>query len=176
MTFQDHQFQKGREKTPGSGRKIGVRNKLSDKFLKDLHAEWERSGEAALKILAKEDPASFAKLALGVLPKELDHDGLPPVIVVNTGVDRGPSALPAPPAALPPPKAKEPEAVPCPMTSADEVAELPKAPEPAKAEPPKLERLIYPKIVTPDRLALISDFLCALFSWLLPARHLARRS
>jgi hypothetical protein len=47
---------------------------------------------------------------------------------------------------LPAPK-KEPEAQACPMTSADEVAELPKAPEPAKAEPPKLERLIYPKIV-----------------------------
>jgi hypothetical protein len=145
--LKDYQFEKGQEKTPGSGRKVGVRNKLSEKFLKDLHSEWERSGEAALKILAKEDPASFAKLALGVLPKELDHDGLPPVIVVNTGVDRGPSALPAPPAALPAPK-KEPEAVACPLTSEDQVAELPKA-EPPKAEPPKLERLIYPKIVRP---------------------------
>jgi hypothetical protein len=34
------------------------------------------------------------------------------------------------------------------MTSADEVAELPKAPEPAKAEV-KTEPLIYPKIVRP---------------------------
>jgi hypothetical protein len=149
--LKEYQFEKGQEKTPGSGRKIGVRNKLSDKFLKDLHAEWERSGEAALKILAKEDPASFAKLALGALPKEHDHDGLPPVIVVNTGVDRGPAALPTScVAALPPPKAKEPEAVPCPMTSADQVAELPKAPSEPKAEPakaPKLERLIYPRVV-----------------------------
>jgi len=126
--------------------------------LNDLHAEWERSGSDTLKILAKESPEAFARLALGVLPKELDHQGMPSVVVVNTGVERSgegpgasnsPAALPAPPAALPAPKAKEPEAVPCPMTSADEVAELPKAPEPAKAEPPKLERLIYPKVVRP---------------------------
>jgi hypothetical protein len=44
-----------------------VRNKLSDKFLKDLHAEWENSGEATLKILAKENPEAFARLALGFI-------------------------------------------------------------------------------------------------------------
>ena len=145
--LREYQFEKGREKTPGSGRKIGVRNKLSDKFLKDLHAEWEKSGEAALKILAKENPEAFAKLALGVVPKE--HEGIPPSVVVYTGVQRaedGFAAVPKPPAALPAPK-KEPEAVACPLTSEDQLAELPKAPEPAKAEPPKLERLIYPKIV-----------------------------
>ena len=54
--LKDYQFQKGDPKR--GGRKVGVRNKLSDKFLKDLHNEWQRSGEAALKILAKEDPAS----------------------------------------------------------------------------------------------------------------------
>ena len=50
----DHLFQPGREKT--GGRKLGVRNKLSERFLRDLHSEWERSGEATLKILAKENP------------------------------------------------------------------------------------------------------------------------
>jgi hypothetical protein len=68
--LKDYQFEKGQEKTPGSGRKIGVRNKLSDRFLKDLHSEWERSGEATLKILAKENPEAFARLALGVIPRE----------------------------------------------------------------------------------------------------------
>jgi hypothetical protein len=34
----DHLFQPGREKT--GGRKLGVRNKLSERFLRDLHAEW----------------------------------------------------------------------------------------------------------------------------------------
>ena len=72
--------------------------------------------------------------------------------VVYTGVERSgdglggsnnPAALPISPAALRPPK--EPEAAACPLTSDDMVAELPKAPEPAEA--PKLEKLIYPKIV-----------------------------
>jgi hypothetical protein len=148
--LREYQFEKGQEKTPGSGRKIGVRNKLSEKFLKDLHSEWERSGEAALKILAKEDPATFAKLALGVLPKELDHDGFPPsVIVVNTGVDRGPSALPAPPAALPAPK-KEVKAEAQPLVTADLVAPLPRAADltrPAPEPVRKTEPLIYPKVV-----------------------------
>ena len=140
--LRNYQFRKGDPKR--GGRKVGVRNKLSDKFLKDLHNEWQRSGEAALKILAKEDPASFAKLALGVIPKEHDHEGMPSIVVLNTGVERAPGgpggsnsppALPAPRAALPAPKKEEPAAQPCPLSSADMVAELPKAPEPAKAQP-----------------------------------------
>jgi hypothetical protein len=103
MPIEDHQFQPGREKT--SGRKLGVRNKLSERFLKDLHREWERSGEATLRILAKENPEAFARLALGVIPKELDHEGMPTTIIVNTGVQRadGPPAFQAPPAMLPEP-------------------------------------------------------------------------
>ena len=146
--LKDYQFQKGDPKVPGSGRKLGVRNKLSDKFLKDLHAEWENSGEATLKILAKENPEAFARLALGVIPRE--HEGLPPSVVVYTGVPRADDSyatLPSPPAALPAPKKPELEAVPCPLNSEDMVAELPKAPEPAKAEVRKTEPLIYPKIV-----------------------------
>jgi len=136
-------------KTPGSGRKLGVRNKLSERFLRDLHAEWEQSGSDCLKILAKEDPATFAKLALGVIPKELDHEGIPPsFVVLNTGVERAPGgpggsnspiALPGPHAAFPASKKPEPEAKPCPLTSEDMVAPLPRAPEPAKAEPAKAE-------------------------------------
>jgi hypothetical protein len=55
MTF-GKPFEPGREKT--DGRKLGVRNKLSERFLKDLHDEWERSGQDTLKILAKEKSRS----------------------------------------------------------------------------------------------------------------------
>jgi len=139
MGIEDYQFEKGRDKT--GGRAKGTRNKISEAFLKDLHAEWERSGPDTLKILAKEDPASFAKLALGTLPKEFSGETgitVRTIVtgVVRTGDDATTAALPAPPAAPPPPKAKEPEAL-----------ELPKAPEPAKAEVRKTEPLIYPKIV-----------------------------
>jgi hypothetical protein len=145
MTF-GKPFEPSREKT--GGRKLGVRNKLSERFLKDLHDAWERDGDATLRILAKEDPATFAKLALGVVPKELDHDGIPPgVIVVNTGVDRGPSAFPAPPAALPAPKKEEPKAEAQPLMTSDLTAELPTT-SAFETEVRKAEtKLIYPKVV-----------------------------
>jgi len=52
------------------GRKPGVKNRLSHKFLEDLEAEWERSGPDALKIMAKEDPSGFVKVVAALLPKE----------------------------------------------------------------------------------------------------------
>jgi hypothetical protein len=142
----DHLFQPGREKT--GGRKLGVRNKLSERFLRDLHDEWERSGEATLKILAKENPEAFARLAVGCLPKEFE--GLPPPVTIITGVIRGgeqvsavttPSLPVAPPVALPQPEAeakpdtdhKEPEA---------KESEFVKA-GPAKAEVPKPKPIEY---------------------------------
>jgi hypothetical protein len=132
MTF-GKPFEPGREKT--GGRKLGVRNKLSERFLKDLHAEWERSGEATLKILAKENPEAFARLAVGVLPKEFE--GLPPPVTIITGVSRGdevgavrtPSLPVAPPIALPQPEA-QPEA---------EAKPDVKEPEPVRVWPAKAE-------------------------------------
>ena len=80
-----YQFQKGMEKT--GGRAKGTRNKISEAFLKDLHAEWERSGQATLKILAVEQPAAFAHLVAKVLPQAFD-DEMPAVIRIITGVPR----------------------------------------------------------------------------------------
>jgi hypothetical protein len=78
-------FEPGREKT--GGRQKGTRNKISEAFLKDLHAEWERSGAATLKIMAMESPSEFAKLTGSLLPKQLDAE-MPALIVVRTGVPR----------------------------------------------------------------------------------------
>jgi hypothetical protein len=154
MGIEDYRFEKGQEKTPGSGRKLGVRNKLSERFLRDLHAEWEKSGEATLKILAKENPEAFARLAVGVLPREFE--GLPPSVVVYTGVRRADEdapiatpSVPGPPLALPAPKKEEAEAKPCPLTSADMVAPLPTTAgmsfsQPAMSEPVKPTPIEYP--------------------------------
>ena len=79
------QFQKGMEKI--GGRTKGTRNKISEAFLKDLHAEWERSGAATLKILAVENPAAFAALAVRVLPTAFD-DEHPAKLLIVTGVVR----------------------------------------------------------------------------------------
>src|SRR5215472_9072442 len=86
MGIEDYEFQKGREKT--GGRAKGTRNKISEAFLKDLHAEWERSGPAVLKIMAVEHPSEFAKLTGTLLPKQQEIDA-PSLIVVATGVPRG---------------------------------------------------------------------------------------
>jgi hypothetical protein len=141
MTF-GKPFEPGREKT--GGRKLGVRNKLSERFLKDLHAEWERSGEATLKILAKENPEAFARLAVGVLPREFE--GLPPPVMIMTGVVRSddetptittPSLPTVPPVALPQPELS-PEAQPEAEAKPDR-----KEPEPAKSGPAKAEPIEY---------------------------------
>jgi len=57
--------------TFGTGRPRGSRNRLSNAFVLDLHAEWERSGPAALKLMAMERPHEFCKLVGMLLPKEL---------------------------------------------------------------------------------------------------------
>jgi hypothetical protein len=63
-------FQLGRAKT--GGRIKGSRNRISEAFLKDLAAEWEVSGAAALKIMAKEEPGNFVKVTAALLPKEFE--------------------------------------------------------------------------------------------------------
>src|SRR5215831_4699163 len=61
-------FLPGRAKT--GGRIKGSRNKISEAFLHDLAAEWETSGPAALKIMAREEPGNFVKVVAALLPKE----------------------------------------------------------------------------------------------------------
>jgi hypothetical protein len=63
-------FLPGRPKT--GGRVKGSRNRISEAFLTDLHAEWEVSGPSALKIMAKEDPSGFVKVTAALLPKEFE--------------------------------------------------------------------------------------------------------
>jgi hypothetical protein len=63
-------FLAGRAKT--GGRIKGSRNRISEAFLKELAAEWEASGPAALKIMAKEEPGNFVKVVAALLPKEFE--------------------------------------------------------------------------------------------------------
>jgi hypothetical protein len=81
-------FRKGQPKTPGAGRKKGVRNRISEAFLKDVHREWQRSGANVLKIMAVEEPAKFAQLVGSLIPKDVG-DELPSLQVIVTGVPRG---------------------------------------------------------------------------------------
>jgi hypothetical protein len=63
----------GRPFKPGEGgRPKGCRNKIGQKFLEDLAAEWEASGPGCLKIMAKEDPSGLVKVMAALLPKEFE--------------------------------------------------------------------------------------------------------
>jgi hypothetical protein len=71
-----------------------------------LHAEWERSGQAALKILAVENPGMLAALVAKVLPTAFD-DEHPATLHIITGVVRAgdlehyPNRAPQVPPAVP---------------------------------------------------------------------------
>ena len=49
----------------------GSRNKLGEKFLDALLAEWRRSGKRALEKAAGDDPVAFCKMIANLLPKEI---------------------------------------------------------------------------------------------------------
>jgi len=64
------QFLKGYSR---GGRPLGSRNKLSEAFLQDLHAQWLKSGATALRAVADTDPVAFTKLVAGVLPAKVEQ-------------------------------------------------------------------------------------------------------
>jgi hypothetical protein len=57
------------------GRKVGSRNRLSESFLADLHAEWKKSGKKVLARVAETAPETFLRCVATVLPKALEVDG-----------------------------------------------------------------------------------------------------
>jgi hypothetical protein len=56
---------------PGPGRPLGIRNKVSKKFLEDVYQAWQKHGPDVLDYLGKRKPVEFARLVAGVLPREL---------------------------------------------------------------------------------------------------------
>jgi hypothetical protein len=53
-------WQPGQSGNP-AGRQRGSRNKMSENFLRDLHATWERHGALALERCAIDDPSGFVR-------------------------------------------------------------------------------------------------------------------
>jgi len=58
--------------TQSRGRVKGSRNRLSERFIADLQAEWEEHGTATLRLARIERPIEFVKIVASILPKEFE--------------------------------------------------------------------------------------------------------
>ncbi len=54
------------------GRELGSRNRLADQFVKDLYADWQEGGIAAIKEVRETKPSDYLKVVASILPKTLD--------------------------------------------------------------------------------------------------------
>jgi hypothetical protein len=63
-------WQPGQSGNP-AGRPIGSRQKIAEAIIRDIAAEWERSGAGVLERMARDEPAKFAQLAAGLVPKDI---------------------------------------------------------------------------------------------------------
>jgi hypothetical protein len=52
------------------GRPLGSRHRIAEAIIRDIAAEWERSGAGVLERMARDEPAKFAQLAAGLIPRE----------------------------------------------------------------------------------------------------------
>jgi hypothetical protein len=79
-------FVKGKSGNP-AGREKGSRNKLSEAFLADVCAEWERNGIEALRKVREDDPSTFIKVVASLIPKEVTGDNGGPLQIVFVNGD-----------------------------------------------------------------------------------------
>ena len=62
---------KGGPSVNPKGRGLTNRQRIAESLIADLAATWQEHGAAVLKHLATEDPAKFATIAFGLLPRDV---------------------------------------------------------------------------------------------------------
>jgi hypothetical protein len=63
-------FQKGISGNP-AGRQVGSRNRLAEKFLNDLYADWNEHGAKAIAEVREKYPTVYLRVVASVLPREM---------------------------------------------------------------------------------------------------------
>jgi hypothetical protein len=58
----------------GGGRKPGSRNKLSESFVADALASWEKHGAEVLERVAREEPGTYLRAIVALMPKDVRLD------------------------------------------------------------------------------------------------------
>jgi hypothetical protein len=66
---QNGRFQTGGK--PGPGRPPGSKNRLAERFLSDLCADWAQYGAAVVAKVRKEHPAVYLRTIASLIPREL---------------------------------------------------------------------------------------------------------
>ena len=73
-------FEKGNTYGVGQGKPRNAKNKLARKVIEDLARIWDEPilpnsditrGEAAMRVMSKQDPVQFAKIYASLVPKEM---------------------------------------------------------------------------------------------------------
>lgn len=54
-----------------SGRPKGARNRLGERFVADMLADWEEHGKVVIETVRDERPQDYLKVVASILPKEL---------------------------------------------------------------------------------------------------------
>ena len=66
----DHLWKPGQSGNP-TGRLVGTRRKLSERFLDDMLNDWNEHGAEAIALFRTEKPHEYVKVVAGIMPREL---------------------------------------------------------------------------------------------------------